>query len=128
MKDFPLNFHTEAPAMHAAATCAMNVGGDDKYWEVSDYIFATPGIAKGLGDKGARDFFVKQAADWDIDVDKFETCINSQEVKDEITADIQEGTKSGVSGTPALFIGNSFVPGAIGADTFQQYIDTAKAQ
>lgn len=128
VKDFPLSFHKEAGAMHSAANCAMEVGGKDKYWVVNEYLFQNPGEIKGLGDQGARDLYSAKAEDWGLNADKFEKCMNSEATKAEITADIQEGSKNGVSGTPALFIGNSFVPGAIGPDALQQYVDSAKAQ
>ncbi len=127
IKDFPLSFHTEANAMHAAANCAMKQD-KDKYWAVKDFIFENQQAFGGRGDEGARTFLLGKAEEWGLDKTAMETCMTSQETKDEIAADIAEGAQWGVSGTPALYVGNEFVPGAIGADKLKELVESQLAK
>ena len=118
MKDFPLNFHKEAMDAHVSANCAQKLGGNESYWLMHDKIFDQQGSWSGKG-VGAKTIFKQMAADLALDASGFETCLNDTAMQDEVRADIAEGSKYGVTGTPALFIGKQIMPGAIGPAVFE---------
>jgi protein-disulfide isomerase len=126
LKDFPLGFHKESMTAHKAANCVLKESGDKEYWEMNDKIFKNGPAWKGKGNKKANSYFISLAKDLDVDIaDCLEDPTLNAEINAEINADIAEGRKYGVSGTPALFIGTEFMPGAIDAKTFEKAVNNA---
>ncbi len=74
----------------------------------------------GKGDAG-KQFLVDYAKN-DLGLD-LETCLADPSTNAEVQADVAEGAKYGVSGTPALFIGTQIMPGAIDAATFEKAVN-----
>ena len=96
-RDFPLEFHKQAPKASEAANCA---GEQGKYWEMHDKLFANQTTL--MVDK------LKQyAAEIGLDSGPFDACLDSGKYAEEINRDIEDGKKAGVSGTPSFFIGKS---------------------
>ena len=94
--DFPLeSIHKQAFKAAEASRCA---GGQGKYWEMHDQLFAHP-AALDIADL-ARD-----AKALNLDSQKFQECIDSGKYANEIRKDISEGQRIGVRGTPTLLIG-----------------------
>ena len=121
LKDFPLNFHTEAvDYAHAVANCTLREGGQDAYWSMNKTIFDDTEQWSGKGDAG-KSFLIAKASDLGVDIN---SCLEDPTVKTEIDADQAEGYLYGVSGTPALFIGGQVMPGAIGPDVFENAVNT----
>ena len=54
-------------------------------------------------------YFVSLAAELGINKDKFSEHLDSASIRKKINYDFAVGTKAGVSGTPALFIGKKYV-------------------
>lgn len=119
LKDFPLGFHKEAPAAHQAANCVLQEEGNDMYWKMQDQIFATQNQWSGKGE-AAVTHLTSLAQDLGVDITE---CMNDEEIKAEIMADLAEGQKQGVRGTPALFIGTKIMPGAIGPAVFEAAVE-----
>jgi protein-disulfide isomerase len=112
-RDYPLNFHANAGKAAEAATCANDQG---KFWEMHEKIFANQ-AKLGLEDlKG-------YAAAVGIDKTVFDQCLDSGKNAEEWKKDLAEGTKYGVTGTPAFFINGRFVNGAAPIDKFTTIID-----
>lgn len=128
MKDFPLSFHIEAKAMHQGANCALKLGSQDQYWAMYNTLFDRQGEFRGKGDSGARDFVVDMGIAAGFEADDFRACMVDTATQQEITADIAEGQKYGVTGTPALFIGEQNIPGAISEDQFRQIVEQELAK
>jgi len=114
-RDFPLEFHPNAMYAHMAANCAIP---QDKYWEISNVLFDNSGNLE----KSNVDYLVTKAG---LDKTKYSQCMKENEGKllSEIQADIQEGQKFGVSGTPAFFINGIFVSGALPYEHFEEIIE-----
>lgn len=112
-RDFPLPFHQDAMYAHMAANCSVSEG---KYWDVFNLFFENSG---NLG-KANVDALVVKAG---VSKDKYQSCMkDASNLKAEIDADIQDGQKVGVSGTPAFFINGIFVSGALPFENFDEII------
>jgi len=116
-KDYPLPIHPNAPKAAEASRCA---GEQDKYWEYHDVLFANHSALEVPNLK-------KFAADLKLDTAKFDTCLDSGKYADEIAKDMAEGSRVGVSGTPAFFINGRLLSGAQPFSAFQEAIDDALA-
>ncbi|EMO64399.1 DsbA family protein [Leptospira borgpetersenii] len=112
-RDYPLSFHPNAMFAHIAANCSTSQG---KYWEFFKVLFDNSGnlskervldLARGVG----------------LDMKTFSQCVNDASVRKEVEADIAEGEKYGVSGTPAFFINGIMVEGAQPIEAFTKVID-----
>ena len=122
-RDFPLDFHKQAPKASEAANCA---GEQGKYWEMHDKLFENQNAL--MVDK-----LRQYAAEVGLESGPFDACLDSGKYAEEINRDVEDGKKAGVSGTPSFFIGKSQGPGKeitgkriVGArpyESFKQIID-----
>ena len=96
-RDYPLDFHKQAPKASEAANCAGDKG---KYWEMHDKLFDNQ---NALTLENLRQY----AKDIGLDADSFNTCIDSGKHAAEITNDLEDGKKAMVSGTPSFIIGKT---------------------
>ncbi len=117
-KHLPLDFHTKAPAAHAASEAAHKQG---KFWEMHDKIF---GNQRELTNEKYEEY----AAELGLDVAQFKKDIASASVKQRIDADKAEATKLGVSGTPGFFVNGRFLSGAQPLASFKRLIDAELAK
>jgi len=94
--DFPLEqLHPNAFKAAEAARC----GGDQgKYWEMHDKLFSNQ---RALDAAKLPDY----AKDAGLDVEKFQACLTSDKDSAAIRAELADGAKVGVTGTPAFFLG-----------------------
>ncbi len=124
LRDFPLPFHNNASKAAEAAHCA---GDQGKYWEMHDLLFNNQ---QALG----PDKLPEYAKTIGIDVGKFDACLASNSYKQRVDANINDGTKAGISGTPSFVIGYTeadgsevkgakLIRGAVGYAVFQQAFD-----
>jgi protein-disulfide isomerase/plastocyanin len=116
-RDFPLDFHTKAQKAAEAAECA---GEQGMYWEMHDYLFANQDYLEVSYLKG-------YAKDLKLDTDKFDECLDSGAMEEEVLADLIEGQSYGVSGTPGFFINGKMISGAQPYEVFVQEIEAALA-
>src|SRR4030065_892175 len=96
-RDFPLDFHKQAPKASEAANCAGDKG---KYWEMHDKLFDNQSAL-------TLDNLRQYAKDIGLDADSFNTCIDSGKHAAEIAKDFEDGKKAMVSGTPSFIIGKT---------------------
>jgi len=126
MRENPIpSLHRNAVNASKAAVCA---GGQGKYWEMHNLMFDNQ---KELGIDNLKAF----ADTIGLDTDMFKICIESEEVKKRVNADIASGVKLGAAGTPGFFLGltdpndpdkakmSVFIKGARSLDTFKASID-----
>lgn len=128
VKDFPLSFHKESSGgMHKALNCALQEGGSEAYSAIKDQIFANQASFTGIGGAAAVDQIEGYATEQGMDIS---ACLanNSAEVQAEIQADMQEGAKYGVSGTPSVFVGTQILPGAVGPAVVQAAVKAEMGQ
>jgi protein-disulfide isomerase len=67
----------------------------------------------------------KFAADLKFDPAKFNECLDSGKHAAAVNKDMADGTKVGVSGTPAFLVNGRFLSGAQPFSAFQEAIDDA---
>lgn len=94
-KHFPLtSIHPNALGAAQAAAAAQKQG---KFWEMHDLLFQNQ---RALQPEKLKEF----AQQIGLDVPQFEKDMNSDAVKKEVEADMQEARRLGVRGTPTIFV------------------------
>jgi protein-disulfide isomerase len=112
-RDFPLPMHPQARPASEAANCANAQG---KFWEYHARLFANQTAL-------TEDKLKEYAKDLGLDTAKFEQCLAQKPFKAAIDKDIEDGSKVGVTGTPAFFINGRMLSGAQPFDKFKEVID-----
>jgi len=122
-RDFPIDsIHPYARKAAEAAHCARDQG---KFWEMHDVMFNNQGALKA---DNLRDF----ARTMQLDLDAFNTCLDSGKYAKSVETDVAAGSAAGVTGTPGFFIGKTkkdgtimatAMKGAQPASAFSQVID-----
>jgi protein-disulfide isomerase len=101
-KNFPLSFHPRAPLAHQAALAA---GEQGKFWEMHDLLFLDQSRVQ-------REHLVGYASKLGLDLPRFLSDLDSDRVKRTIEADVAEGTRLRVDGTPTFYVNGRRYVGA----------------
>lgn len=101
-KQYPLDIHSQAAFAASAAIAAHQQG---KFWAMHDAMFASHNLSR-------ENIFV-MAQKSGLDMKRFDTDLNSSQVRETIIRDIQDGDKAGVEGTPTLFVNGKRYNGPI---------------
>jgi protein-disulfide isomerase len=112
-RQFPLDFHAQAPKAAEAALCA---GEQQKFWEYHSTLFKNQ-------QKLMPDDLKAHATTLGLDAAKFNECLDSGKNAKAIQDDIAAGKKVGVTGTPAFFINGVMLSGAQPIEEFKKVID-----
>lgn len=114
-RQFPLTqIHPNAMQAAEASLCAEEQG---KFWQLHDLMFADQ---QGLGTAQLRE----KARQVGMDGVAFDACLDSGRYLEQIEADLQAGTRLGVTGTPAVFInGRPLGGGAVGYEVLAAMLD-----
>ncbi len=110
-RHFPLN-QTSRGAAEAAA-CANEQG---RFWEFHRKLFAS-------GGKADAESLEQHASDAELDLEAFRTCVEEGRSKADVEADLADGRRAGVSGTPAFFVNGIRLKGALPFDDFVLIIE-----
>src|SRR5579872_3113221 len=111
-KDFPLSMHARAEKAAEASRCA---GEQGKFWEFHDEIFHSKALDV--------DQLKAQAKVLKLDSAAFDKCLDSGAETAVVERDRKEGTRLGISGTPAFFINGHFLSGALDYATLRQVVE-----
>ena len=103
-RDFPLDFHAQAMNAARAARCA---GDQGKFWEMRLALMRNANLLTPA-------YITRTAGDLKLDMAAFTPCATSSKYDAEIQAEMSEGTRIGVSGTPTFVIGRSAPDGITG--------------
>lgn len=117
-RNFPLEFHPNAPKAAEAALCANDQG---KFWEMHKELFANQ---QQLSVENLKSYAEKLQ----LDATKFNECLDSGAKKADVDADHKAGAEVGVSGTPAFFINGKMLSGAQPFAEFKKVIDAELAR
>jgi len=103
-KDLPLdNLHPNARPAHIASECADEQG---KFWEYHDVLFEKQSEWQRLSSSDLQSTLSQYSADLGLQVASFESCMQSQDIADEVNKDFLDAARYGATGTPTFFIGN----------------------
>lgn len=98
-RNYPLSYHTNAPAASYAVEAA---GIQGKYWEMHEKVFTTKDSWANLGDPTQT--FVGYATKLDLNIEQFKSDMTSQKVRDIVTKDKKDGDTVGLSETPTFYL------------------------
>lgn len=99
-RHFPLSFHPNAQKAGEASECIYEQGGDDAFWKYADYVFAENAASGGI----TPETITAGAQEAGVNMDQFQTCLDSDQMADKILTDQATGLSAGVDGTPATVI------------------------
>ncbi len=98
-----------------AAVCAEE---QDAFWVMHDVLFENaPAFDRGT----LRTY----ASRLDLDLEAFDTCLNSAQAAAVVEQDLADGRSYGVAATPTFFINGRQVVGSVSLVTFEREIETA---
>ncbi len=117
-KNNPLEFHKQALPAAKAALAARKQG---KFWEYHDRLFAN---SKKLNDE----LYTNIAKELELDLERFETDRNSEEIAKQIESDQARAKELKLGGTPAFLINGVHVRGAKPIAHFQKVIERLLAE
>ena len=103
---FPLTkMHKNALVAAHAAEAARN---QNKFWEMHDRLYRNQNEWKDQDDPRAT--FISYARQLNLKIDQFTTDMDSNQVDQRISADVQRGAALGVTGTPTVFLDTHMLP------------------
>lgn len=125
-RHFPLSFHANAQKEAEASECANEIGGNTAFWKYVNTLFSKT-------NSGGTGFAVSDltplAKEIGLNETKFKTCLDSGKYSQNISDEITQGGKYGISGTPGNILldtktGKSkLMPGAYPFEDFKKAID-----
>ncbi len=98
--------HSQAAAIANAARCANEQG---KFWEYNKELFKK---FMNNEETKTKQSWLDLAKSLNLDIGKFEKCVDENRYLSDVQNDTQEGYKLGVEGTPTFFINGERVVGA----------------
>ncbi len=112
-RDFPIaDVHPEASKASEAGMCAHEQG---KFWPYHDKLYANQSALDVASLK-------RYAVEVGVDVDQFNTCLDSGEYEAEVEEDLLDGLAAQVEGTPTFFFNGYKVAGLIPKAVFEEVI------
>jgi len=113
-KNLPLSkIHKEALS---AAKAAMAANKQGMFWPYYDMLFDS---SPNLG----NDVYLKIAKMLNLDISRFKSDMNSEEIKKQIQMDIEEARRFGINATPTFVINGVVIRGAKSLSFFKKVID-----
>ncbi len=110
------------PQAHLAAEAAECAGEQGQYWEMHTTLFASPSDWDTT-EAAAREAFAGYATRLGLETERFVACMTEGRYRDNVDANLAEGRRLGVTGTPAFVINGKFLAGAQPTDIFKRVID-----
>lgn len=121
-KNLPLSFHAKSNDAAMASECS---GEQGKFWEMYGALFTKQADWENTTN---NDKFKSYAAGLKLDTSKFNQCMDSNKFQADIEADKEIAKNFGISGTPAIFINDQFVSGAIKIEDLKARVDELLAK
>lgn len=128
-RNLPLtNLHPDAFGAALAVTCAREQGGDEAFFAMHDKIFG----GQDENASGAVEISVatleKYAVALGLNKTAFQTCMDSDNAKAAVQADMDLSNTAGINGTPGFVINNYRVTGLRAAEYYTQMFDSMLEQ
>lgn len=116
-KQFPLPFHPEARPKAMMALAAHSQG---RFWPMHDVLFA--------GESFTQEEFTAWAAGVGINMDLVARELGEEKHDGHIEADLAEGRRLGINGTPCTFVNGVMVVGAVPTEMLEEQIQLGLAR
>ena len=117
-RDFPLQFHKDAPKAAEAAICS---GEQGKFWEMNKRLYENQKKLKPADLEG-------HAEAVGLDMAAFKACLESGRHADGVKKDMADASKGGITGTPSFYLGYTQPDGTVkavrkirGAQSFDKF-------
>lgn len=101
-KNYPLTYHKQA---ELAAAAALAAGEQGKFWEMHDLLYKNRNALK-------RKDLLSYANRLKLDPSRFETSLESEEIKKQLIQDKTQGHRLGVRNIPTTFINGRYLSGS----------------
>lgn len=98
-RQFPLPLHQNS---HLAAYAAEAAGQQGKFWEMVSTIFSNQN--EWATSQNARNIFLGYAKELNLNLETFQSALDSPETKDAVEKQYSSGIQAGVNGTPTFFL------------------------
>ncbi|MFZ2205175.1 MAG: thioredoxin domain-containing protein [Minisyncoccia bacterium] len=127
-RHYPIaELHPKAFRESEAMECAWEQGGNTTFWKYSDELFLRTTSNNRLDVAELP----KIAFDIGLDLNTFNTCLDTGKYSEKVRADMSDGVQAGVNGTPSGFILKNgkivdTIPGAQSAEIILQKIEKIK--
>jgi protein-disulfide isomerase len=125
-RHYPIaQLHPKAFHESEAMECAWEQGGNNTFWKYADQIFTRTQSNTRLDVAELP----KIASDIGLDLNSFNTCLNSGKYSAKVKADMADGEQAGVNGTPNSFIlvNGKIVDTIPGAEPIEAVTSTVEA-
>jgi protein-disulfide isomerase len=130
-RHFPIEgLHPQAPLVSLASECVAEVGGSEAFWSFADGYYA----ARGAQDRTpSLDLVNVMVAEAGVAGAEYDECFESQRLRSNVEADLQNGVDTGGQGTPwSILIGPSGktypINGALPIEAIEQLIAIAQEE
>lgn len=117
-RDFPIPSHAYARKAAEAAECAQE---QNQFWQIHNLIFDNQA-------KMAVVDLKSYAQKLNLDMIKFNSCLDSGKYAPEVEADFKDGLAAGVRGTPTFFINGQMIFGSVPREEMKAAIDQELAK
>ena len=107
-----------------ASECANEQG---KFWDFHDYMYQNQPDESDTS-MYTTDKLTQIAGTLGMDTNQFQSCLSANKYDKNVSQDLADGQKAGVSGTPTLFINGQPIVGAQPYSAFKTIIDQALSQ
>lgn len=116
-KHYPLSFHAQAENAALAGECAYE---QKKFTEYADTLFAKQ---EEWGKTEGTQKFKDYARTLKLDTASINTCLDDKKYQEKVSADMEEGRKFGISGTPGTIVNGTFLNGDVPKEELKAAID-----
>ena len=125
-RNFPLtSIH---PNAFAGARAAEAANLQDKFWQMHDMLYEPTNWQVWSTSSDPTPYFWQYAAALGLNVNQFKTDFAGSKVNDLVQADMNEGNKLGVNGTPTFFLDGKQVQVANDVSAFEKIINAEIAK
>lgn len=121
------NFAFLGPASVVAADAAECANDQGKFWDFHDYLYKNQPSESDTSMYNT-DTLTQAAVSLGMNGDTFRSCLDNKTDETKANADLSDGQKAGVSGTPSFFINGISLVGAEPYASFKTIIDQELAK
>lgn len=110
-RHFPMKINANSISSAMASECASEQG---KFWEMAEM------ITKDRNESVlSEESYLSRAKELELDLEKFQTCLDEEKYLDKIQKQAKEAENFGVIGAPTIFVNDLILPGAYPFEDFK---------